>query len=205
MKVRHQSLTVSLLSFSEINCICSKPPTSGLRRISILVIRAQPLFYLVPGKPPERMQYQKTGWEAASFTHNYWSPCMFLVHDVCHTGEYLLMLSDLFTNILDGLSEICLPNCWLHFSDEPLMLFEPLAFVIPPSIPRLEKQAPYACPCHWSHHCTARTKARSDTSGTNHIVPLNEHSWVAVGKGDVNTAVPLFLVTHSYISRACAL
>lgn len=77
MKVRHQSLTVSLLSFSEINCICSKPPTSGLRRISILVIRAQPLFYLVPGKSTEHMQCQKTGWEAASFTHNYWSPYIF--------------------------------------------------------------------------------------------------------------------------------
>lgn len=105
-------------------------------------------------------------------------PIFFLVHDVCHTGGYLLLLSDLFTNILDGLSEICLPSCWLHFSDEPLMLFEPLAFVIPPSIPRLEKQTPYTCPCQWSHHCTARTKACSYTSGTNHIVPPQ---WASLG------------------------
>lgn len=111
-----------------------------------------------------------------------------------HTSEYLPMLSDLITNILDRLSEICLPDCWLHFSDDPLMLFVPLAFVIPPSIPRLEKQTSYPCPLPAAGVTTLppALEALPYTSETNHIIPLDEHSWVEVGKGEVNTAIPFF-------------
>lgn len=90
------------------------------------------------------------------------------------------------------------------------MLFVPRAFVIPPSIPRLEKQTFYPCPLPAAGVTTLppALEALPYTSGTNHIIPLDEHSWVEVGKGEVNIAIPfflIFLITHSYISWACAL
>lgn len=74
------------------------------------------------------------------------------------------------------------------------MLFVPLAFVIPPSIPRLEKQTSYPCPLPAAGVTTLppALEALPYTSETNHIIPLDEHSWVEVGKGEVNTAIPFF-------------
>ena len=167
-----KGVTFFLFHFSESNCVCFKPTTTGLRRISILVIRAPvaTLFctmqicwtYAVPGN-----------WIRSSFFYPWLLQAWyFLVRVTCHTGEHLLMLSNLITAILDGLSEICLPDNWLHFSHHSLRFFVPLAFVIASPIPGLEKWIPpTARRCHYFYFYHSK---HFDISGTNHIIPLNE-------------------------------
>lgn len=118
--------------------------------------------YAVPGN-----------WIRSSFFYPWLRQAWyFLVCVTCHTGEHLPMLSDLITAILDGLSEICLPDNWLRFSHHSLRFFVPLAFVIASPIPGLEEWIPpTARRCHYFYFYHSK---HFDISGTNHIIPLNE-------------------------------